>query len=110
MGKARALCHRVRSGASRQRHSRRQMRSFSDARKDAVNLVYRLSTNPNATQALMTDPKTDKPNKAAAQKARIAKERADRLNTALRANLLKRKAQSRARDEPSQACDTPDKR
>ncbi|MFT6582917.1 MAG: hypothetical protein ACJAU6_003364 [Alphaproteobacteria bacterium] len=56
----------------------------------------------------MTDPKTDKINKAAAQKARIAKERADRLNSALRANLLKRKAQSRARDDRSQTDDAPD--
>ena len=57
----------------------------------------------------MTDPEADKINKAAVQKARIAKERADRLNAALRANLLKRKAQSRARDEPSKTSDTSDK-
>jgi len=57
----------------------------------------------------MTDPEADKINKAAVQKARIAKERADRLNAALRANLLKRKAQSRARDESSKTSDTSDK-
>ena len=55
----------------------------------------------------MTKSDDTKIDKAAAQKNRIARERAARLESALRANLLKRKAQSRARVAPAPKSDPP---
>jgi hypothetical protein len=45
----------------------------------------------------MNDADTDAPKKDASSKAKKAKKRNDRLSASLRANLLKRKAQSRMR-------------
>jgi hypothetical protein len=45
----------------------------------------------------MTEPRSDTTKARLSAKAKKAQDRADRLETSLRANLLKRKAQSRAR-------------
>ncbi len=50
------------------------------------------------SRTVMTDTDIDAPKDDASQKAKEARKRNDRLTALLRANLLKRKAQSRARD------------
>ena len=95
VGKAYAIWRKTAQGVS---EIGRQKRNFSYSSRAGDFVMVAIIPELGDSLTVMTDTDTNASKDDASQKAKEALKRNDRLTASLRANLLKRKAQSRARD------------